>query len=367
MDDETTPPEPGRLRLVFAAPDKARPIHALRAGTFADSLGRETTFTPDDLRQMAARLNEATQKRRPPINEQHDYGRAVGRMTEAYTRHGDNHLYIVPRWNTEGQRLLAEEVYDAFSIELETGKGYTIIGGALTNYPAVSNLHPVSLSAPGAGAVPTLTLPPADEPAADDTQETPPMPDETQAAPTAAPSVAPSAPPALPPMPTLDTSDPAVRAQFEQYTAEMRAMYQQQYALAQEAARTQARAEFERWRADEERRAGFLAFAQHVTTSTVSRPSTIAYSAEQIVGMLQSPTAEAMQQLLRDALDGALIVSAQAAGSSRGDDSTSDATRFEALVFEQQRAGLSRSEAIKAVSRANPALYNAQSQPKGGR
>lgn len=380
-DDTTTPEAPApdeppatepapapaeRLRVLFAAPTStARPIHALRVGTFTDSYGRETTFSAEDLQTMAARLNAAAAKRRPPITERHDYGRAVGRMLSAATRYEGRHLYLTPRWLSEGERLLAEEVYDSFSIELERDdRGYQIIGGSLTNYPAVDGLHPVTLEAPA--PTPTLVLPPHEadidpappEPPASTrpTQEQRPMADEQPMA-TPAPETAP--PPPAPP--ALNLSDPAIRAQFEQYTAEMQAMYQQQYALAQEAARQQARAEFERWKAEEARHAAWLAFAQHVTTPTVQRPTTIAYSAEQILDILSAPTAEKVQQLFQDALDGALLVSGRPAGSSRGEED--DAGAWQALVFSLQQTGLSQYDAIKAAARKRPDLFREQ----GGR
>lgn len=375
MDDDTLAPEPEptpadapaltRLRIQFAAPTAAAtPIHALRVGTFTDSLGRETTFTPADLQQMADRLNAGAQRRRPPINEGHDYGRAVGRMTEAYTRHQAHHLYIVPRWNGEGQRLLADEVYDAFSIELDTANGYTVIGGALTNYPAVDGLRPVALSSAEAGAA-TIALPagdvPADEPPV---AEEPPMSDEPTAQPVTPSAAAPVAPPAPA---TLDLTDPVVRQQVEAYQTEMRAAYQRQHELAMQSAREQARAEFERWRADETRRQGHLSFAQSVTTPTVTRPTTVAWSVEQIMDALTAPTAETVQRLFQDALDGALLVSGQAVGSAAGGAEPDAGGQWEALVLTYRQQGLSQSDAVRAAGRKRPDLYASQSRPKGGR
>lgn len=182
------------------------------------------------------------------------------------------------------------------------------------------------------------------------------MPDETQAAPTA--DVAAPAPPAMPAPPTLNLSDPAVKAQFEAYTAEMQTAYRQQYALAMEAAKAEARAQFERYRAEETRRVTLLTFAQHVTTPTLARPTTIAYSVDQVMDILSTPTAEKVQQLITDALDGALLVAAGVSGSSREGAENSTA-QFDALVFEHQRAGMSQYDAIKAAAKQRPDLYRA--------
>lgn len=191
------------------------------------------------------------------------------------------------------------------------------------------------------------------------------MPDETQAAPTATPSAAAPVPPA---MPALDLTDPAVQTQLSAYSAQMQAYMRQQHEAVMREASERSRVEFERWKADEARRATIFAFAQHVTTPTLQRPSTIAYTAEQIATILANPTTETVQQIFRDAIDGVLLTSSIPTGSSReGEGAQDDAARFNALVFEKQREGLSQAEATKAVAKQHPALYNAMNKPKGGR
>lgn len=192
------------------------------------------------------------------------------------------------------------------------------------------------------------------------------MSDETQAVATPAPAAAPPAPPAMPAPPQLNLSDPAVRAQFEAYTAELQTSYRQQYELAMQAAAETARAEFERFRAAEQQRHALLSFAQHVTTPTIARPTTIAYTADQVVDLLATPTAEKMQKLMTDALDGALLVAGGVAGSSRGGESDQGG-EWDALVLAYQQQGMAATDAIKAAARKRPDLYQAQSRPKGGR
>lgn len=369
--DPPAPPAapPARLRLALLSEvayakgeAEARPIHALRAGTFTDMSGRETTFTAEDIRGIAERLNATAQRRRPPINERHDYGRAVGRMLSAVTRYNDTHLYITPRWNAEGRRLLEEEAYDGFSIELEpAGKdGYVgawaAIGGGLTNYPAVSNLAPVTLSAPP----PDLPTP---------APETAPMSDT--------PDVAPQATPDLPPLPAPVGDDPIVAQQVAAYAAQIQAQFRAQHETVLRQAQEQALAQFERWKAEQAAQQAILTFAQHVTTATIDRPHALAYTSEQVAAILTGLSGEkrqAVQQFMTDVVEGKALIAFDALGGQGegADDDAPDAirARWSKAIADRTARGLSQSAAIVAVRRDDPGLYeayNALGARKGGR
>lgn len=353
---EPTPDTPQRVRLAlisevaFAAGDTARPIHALRVGTFTDMFGRESSFSADDLIGMADTLNAGVKRRKPPINEGHDMGRAVGRMTEAYTRYNGRDLYVVPTWNSSGKSLLQEEVYDGFSIELQRdgdGKPWRIIGGALTNYPAVSNLQPVTLSAPPLDDTPVLTPPTI-------TEEVPMTNDEPTTTPDAAP---------------VDMS--VMFAQMFQgagLTEQMRKHYvelaQEQINLAREEARLQAQREIAEFQA----RQSLMSYAQHVTTPTLQRPHALAYTADQVVDILGGIPADArakVRQLIDDAIEGRLLVAYDPIGAKGGAERADAATEWRRLVASFAAQGMSQSAAIVAAKRANPELYTAYN--KGGR
>lgn len=349
---EEAPPSPN-LRLVFAAPPADKPIHALRTGTFTDGMGRETTFTADDMAGMAERLNAGAERRRPPINEGHDMGRAVGRMLRGYARHKNNHLYIEPKWNGEGRRLLSDEVYDSFSIEITPAPkdglpgAWQIVGGALTNYPAVDGLSPLSLAAPPAGAVPTLILPPVEEPPMTDTLE-------TQA-------VAP--PLELPPLPQM--SDAMQQQQIQAYSTAIEAQMRQQFEAIQRQAEQAAQARFERWQAEQQEANAIRAFAQHVTTPTIDRRHALPFSADQIAAaLLALPAANrpAVRELLDGVLQHGLVPFERVGTGGEGQEERNVAEEWSAALFAKTQQGMSRSAAIEALRREQPALFAAYNE-----
>lgn len=358
--EEAPPAVPSNLRLVFAAPAGDKPIHAIRVGTFTDAYGRETTFTADDMLGMAERLNAGVERRRPPINEGHDYGRAVGRMLRAYARHKNHHLYIEPRWNGEGRRLLADEVYDSFSIEITPapkGDGlpgaWQIIGGALTNYPAVDGLSPLSLEAPAGGAVPTLVLP--DEP---DPEE----PSMTEPTPAPVPDIELPTPPLL--------SDPALQQQFAAYNQQMQAHFRQQFEQMQTQAQAEAQRQFQQWQAEQRRESSILAFAQHATAATLERQHALPFTAEQVADALRGlndAQRGKVEALLTGVLESGLVAFDALGAAGDGEQAASAKEQYEALVFAKMDKGMSRMDALRAVNRERPDLYQAQTQQKGGR
>lgn len=355
MSDEPTP-EILRLAVlseVSFAEGETRPIHALRTGTFVGMSGTPTTFEPRHLRQMAERLNELAAKRRPPINENHDYGRAVGRMLRAYTKNRDNDLYIEPKWLTAGRTLLADETYDGFSIEVRPDSdGYTIVGGALTNYPAVDGLATVTLAAPEPEA--DTLLP---EPATPATVEVPM--DDTTRAPEPAPT------PAIPAADLPPVNDAAMQAQISAYVAQMEARFKAQ----QDAAFARAQQEFERRIVEMEQQRQIEAYAQHITTPTLSRPHALPGSAEDWSKALRSLSAEQRRvwQPLLDTVLSAGLVSFEEIGASGEGETRTAAEEWDAFVSGKVAAGMSRVAAIKAAAQERPELYAAQATRKGGK
>lgn len=349
---------PIRLALIsevaYSDGGDVRPIHALRAGTFTGMSGTPTTFEPRHLRQMAERLNEIAARRRPPINENHDYGRAVGRMLKAYTKNRDHDLYIEPKWMAAGRTLLADEVYDGFSIELQIdGDGYAIIGGALTNYPAVDGLAAVTLAAP---------IPEAPSAPDEARVHSPPAPIEevTMSDSTPAPEPTPE-PVAIPPV-----SDAAMQAQINAYAAQMEARYKAQ----QDQAFARAQAEFERRINEMEQRRQIESYAQHITTPTLTRPHALPGSAEdwtKALTALSTDQRKLWQPLLDTVLSAGLVSFEEIGTSGEGAEAKDAQAEFASLVTAKVAGGMSRVAAIQAVAKAHPELYAQQSAPKGGK
>lgn len=355
-------PERFRLALMsqvaLAEGDAARPIHALRTGTFTDMFGRQSTFEPKHLRRMAEALNEQAQRRRPPINENHNMGRAVGRMLSAYTKGRDNDLFITPRWTAEGRQMIADEIYDGFSIELERDADgmYTIIGGALTNYPAVSGL-----------AVVTLAAPPLDAPAVAHSTGDTHMADHEATAAGDQPTE--PTPLTLPALPAID--DARVQAQMSAYAATLQQQMQQQHEAMLRQAEETARLQFERWRAEVQQQQAITAFVQDVTSATLERPYALPIAPERLSAFLLSvPTAarQEAQALLRAVLDGGLVSYEEIGSSADGEQARDVAAEWDAAVTTKVASGMSRSAAILAVKREKPALFSAYNDlGRGGR
>jgi ClpP class serine protease len=174
-------------------------------------------------------------------------------------------------------------------------------------------------------------------------------------------------PGAVPVPPTVD--DPAAQAQIAAYARQMQEQLRSQHQAYMEQAQQQARAEFERWKAEQARSQAIMSFAQHITTPTLERPHAVAYTADQIVGLLSGLTddkRQAVEQVLRDAVDGALTVAFNRIGATGASTTPDEAAQWRDLVAQHEGRGLGRTAAIQAAMHANPALYRAQSAPKGG-
>lgn len=347
---ETPPPARVVAPMLLSAVVPGQSIHMLRTGTFTDSRGREFTIDTDMIRAVADRFRAAQPRRTLPITERHDFGRAVGRMTQVWCSADGENLYCTPAWNTDGQRLLAEGVYDAFSCEIDTLVP-ELIGGSLTNYPAVSGLQPVTLEAPVGIDVP-------------DTQEDDTMPDEaTVTTPAEAPPADMSAVVAA----AFQTANigEAMKGQFKDLIA---AQMQAEIAAVKEQARLEAQREIAEFQA----RQSIASFAQHVTTPTLARPHALPLDAARVEKFLISLSAAQRpeaQAILSAVLDSGLVSFDELGAQGDDKNQPSAIERYEAALTAKLAQGLSRSAALSAINREQPSLaaeYNAE-RAKGGR
>ncbi len=388
-----------------------RPIHMFRPGTFTDMNGRETSFTLEDVATITARF---TGRRKPPITERHDFGQAIGRLHDVWADEQGN-LYGMPKWNAKGRALLADEVYDGFSCELDRDEnGWTLIGGSLTNYPAVGGLEPVTLAAPPLRTIEPVSLPSdleaqqikhlltldisedvrrvatnflEETQASFDTPATStPLADVLKAKEQVAsllaapPAPAPARPdiqlqqeqhtmsepttvelaaPALPPIIT----DPSVQAQVDAFLAQHAAQMEQQ----KRSLEAQVKADFERKMLEAEQRNQIHAFARSATITTADQPYALSTSPAELAQLLlETPSIVRgkWMTLIGRVVRGDGVVSFDEIGSSG--DGGEDTDRWSILVNAKVAAGLSRVEAIRAVGREYPDLYAAQNK-KGGR
>lgn len=377
-----------------------RPIHMFRPGTFTDMNGRETSFSQEDVAGIVARFSK---RRKLPITERHDFGQAIGRLQDVWAD-GDGNLFGLPKWNAKGKALLDEEIYDGFSCELDHDEGgWALIGGSLTNYPAVGGLEPVTLAAPPldslAALVTRASLPDglttlaATESTTTNTSGVqmtltiPPLPSGTATS----GLVSLSALPAIPPSPIAHTpqptnqgvtpmsdpiaepvaleapslppiSDPTMQARLDAYVAQINARYevQQQQVLAQ------ASAEFERRMREMEQRSAIEAFARRCASTTADQPYAIPAAADELIALLlETPSAvRGKWQALLNRITKSGLLSFDEIGSSGGGGEQDE--QWTAVVNAKVAAGLSKVDAIKAAGKEHPDLYAAQSR-RGGR
>lgn len=332
----------------------ARPLHILRTGSFTDSAGQDVTFSLADMAGIAARFGS----RKLPITERHDWGRAVGRMTRVWSD-GDS-LYAQPTWNKYGRDLLAEQVYDGFSVEVDRqDDGWILIGGSLTNYPAVGGLTPVSLSAP---VVDRLAAP-----GGADTQEIP-MADETVV----------EAPPA--PSPPVDAAALAQQiAAFNlpkemagQIAGMVRESVMAQFATVQAQAEAQTRAEIARFQREQQ----ICTLSQHMTTPTMQRQHALPFEASRLSAFLNglSETQRTEAIALFDHVLTAGLISFEEIGNAReGEDRDAPDAVFaevERVKTAKIDGGMTTSAALSAaIAVVGKERYNAArtAQKKGGR
>lgn len=353
-----------------------RPIHMFRPGTFTDMNGRETSFTQDDVAVIVSRFSK---RRKLPITERHDFGQAIGRLQDVWADEAGN-LFGLPKWNAKGMALLSDEIYDGFSCELDRDEhGWTLIGGSLTNYPAVGGLEPVTLSAPPLRTIEPVSLPsqseetqvlaaefaaeldyapapPAPVPARADTNHT--SQEHTSMSDPVVEQAAFVAPVATPP----PMNDPALQSRLDAILAQREASLEQQ----QRAFEARVQAEFERRLLETEQRNTIRAFAHARTMTTAEQPYAIPGTASELEQLLLETPAQVRGkwQALLTRICTAGAVSFDEIGSSGDGGAESD--RWGILVNAKIATGLSRVAAIQAVAREFPDLYEAQSRAKKG-
>ena len=347
-----------RLNLIsevaLGADGAARPIHILRTGTFTGMTGRPVTFEPQHLQSIVANF-QAGKRKKPPITERHDWGRAIGRMLDVYSDGTSTNLYALPRWTANGRQMLTEEIYDGFSVELDDdgADGFVLIGGSLTNYPAVDGLEPVTLSAPPMG----LSAPPAPAGVHADTSSPPPprmeeriMSEET---PTVVVEQASFTAPILPPI-----SDPALQSRLDAILAQQQAAMQQRERDIEQRVRN----EFDRRMLETEQRNLIHAFAHARTMTTAEQPYAIPGTAADLAQLLlETPAAvRGKWQTLLTRITVGGLVSFDEIGSSGEAGEAAD--RWSILVNAKVANGMSRVDAIRQVAREHPDLYAAQTR-----
>jgi hypothetical protein len=369
--------------VAFSQDGQPRPIHIFRAGTFTSMDGREYTYTPEHIRSMLDNF-AAGKRKRPPITEKHDWGRAVGRITKLWADAACENLYALPVWNKAGRELLTEETYDGFSSEIEhIDDGRILIGGSLTNYPAVDGLEPVTLSAPPIDDNPAVSLPNHAE--IEEETRGVQSPSLLASAPLAAgglreenttttrkdiftmdeDTTVVETPPTLPPLPPIN--DTAMQAQIGAYVQQMEARYQAQ----QEAAFQRAQVEFERRIADMEARRQIETYAQHATTATLQRQHALPIEAEALTSFLASLSASqraTAQTLFTRILEAGLVSFEEIGSQGEAAPEQSAKEQFDAAVQEKVRGGMSQLSAIQAVGKEQPDLYasyQAESSKRG--
>lgn len=351
-----------------------RPIHMFRPGTFTDMNGRETSFTQDDVAGIVSRFSK---RRKLPITERHDFGQAIGRVQDVWAD-AEGNLFGLPKWNAKGKSLLEDEIYDGFSCELDRDEhGWTLIGGSLTNYPAVGGLEPVTLSAPPLRTIEPVSLPsqseetqvlaaefvaeldyapapPAPVPARADTNHTS-QEHTSMSDPVVEPVTL--AAPSIPPI-----TDPALQSRLDAILAQREASLEQQ----QRAFEARVQAEFERRLLETEQRNTIRAFAHARTMTTAEQPYAIPGTATELEQLLLETPAQVRGkwQALLTRICTAGAVSFDEIGSSGDGGAESD--RWGILVNAKIATGLSRVQAIQAVAREFPDLYEAQSRAKKG-
>ncbi len=132
---------------------------ALVPGTFTDMLGREVTISPSDLSKIVENTIEAIGAAVTATGEivglpidakDHDKGDGAGWIVGAELSGGI--VRLQPKWTMVGRDLIAGGIRRFFSATVDL-KNKIILGGTLTNWPALRNkkgvmqLRPIELSA----------------------------------------------------------------------------------------------------------------------------------------------------------------------------------------------------------------------------
>jgi hypothetical protein len=117
---------------------------------------------------------------------------------------------------------------------------------------------------------------------------------------------------------------------------------------------------FSRWQAEQKQRQDVSTYVQHVTTATLNRPYALPVEASTLEGFLLGLNAEqrtGAQTLFNRILDAGLVSFEEIGSAAEGGEGPSAKERFDAAVLAKVGAGLTRLQAIEAVGKEQPALY----------
>lgn len=140
-----------------------RAFDGLTVGEFTDMWGRDVAWSPADIAAIATETKLALSARRasegdgfaglPIEGKGHFSGDAVGWITDVNLSTDGQTILLTPEWNKDGREILETKKRRYFSPTIAERKdGGTILGGTLTNWPAIRDgqdlplMKPVALS-----------------------------------------------------------------------------------------------------------------------------------------------------------------------------------------------------------------------------
>lgn len=136
----------------------SKPFDALVAGKFVDMHGNEVTISAKDLQTIVDNTKKNIEMSRTESGEvaglpidalNHDKGQAAGWIVDV--EFDGSRLRVTPEWTDVGTDLLMRRIMRYFSATVDTVRK-VILGGTLTNWPAVRNhsggvlLRPIELA-----------------------------------------------------------------------------------------------------------------------------------------------------------------------------------------------------------------------------
>lgn len=130
---------------------EGKPFEAFTHGEFKDMRGRPLNVSPSELAIIVANTRALLETTKDgegniqglPIDAVgHDHGDAAGWITGVELV-GDV-IRLIPKWTELGIEKISKKIQRLFSVSLDVEKA-AIVGGSLTNWPAVKGLKPVEL------------------------------------------------------------------------------------------------------------------------------------------------------------------------------------------------------------------------------
>lgn len=148
----------------------------------------------------------------------------------------------------------------------------------------------------------------------------------------------------------------------EQLTARQMEMLQTQWTALQTQANQRAEEMFNRWQAEQKQRQDVSTYVQHVISATLNRPYALPVEAVALEGFLLSLNADqrtSAQALFNRILDAGLVSFEEIGSAGDGGDEPTAKEAFDAAVLAKVSTGLTRLQAIEAVRKDQPAIYEA--------